>query len=261
MIDSIFFVLAHQDDEMGVYPIIERAIADGNMPVCIYLTSGAQNKQKKIKLREKESTSVLLKLGVSPDNIYFLGSAQNIGDGELIDSLDLAAKSLIPILESYINISNVFVHAYEGGHHDHDASFIIVAYCLHVLSLGSIGLQFPMYRSSFSSFLPYVVNQCLIENGTSKQIIYDRWNSLRYFKLTLIYRSQWKSMLGLVPFYLFFWFLQPVFKYQSVNIFRGRARPHKGELLYEKHRRFTFSKFESRATAFLASLDLDSQKH
>jgi hypothetical protein len=68
-------------------------------------------------------------------------------------------------------------------------------------------------------------------------------------------------MLGLVPFYLFFWFLQPVFKYQSVNIFRGRERPHKGELLYEKHGRFTFSKFESRATAFLASLDLDSQKH
>lgn len=245
MRQTIIFVFAHQDDEIGVFPIIQKAVADNLRVVCLYLTSGADSVSGKSIIRQQESSKVLSLLGVEIKDIHFIGSKNEICDGNLIYNLGLSFRSLIKILHKYENISNVYVHAYEGGHHDHDAAFVVVACCLEALSIGNIGKQFPMYRSSRTSMFPYVINKTLNENGAVTKVKYSRLRCLKYCLLTLNYRSQWKSMLGLIPFYAWSWSISATVKIQPVNSLRILSRPHSGKLLYEKHNRMNYEEFKA----------------
>lgn len=249
--ESVFFIFAHQDDELGVFPMIEQAVFNHKRPVCVYLTSGSDNDPTKSRMRENESIAVLKKLNVERADIHFLGSNYKISDGQLIANLKLAANSLIDIIKEYENISALFVHAYEGGHQDHDAAFVIAAQCLKELSLEEIGKQFPMYRASDVSFVPYTVNKTLQRNGPAFVTSNSRLSAFKYFVLALNYRSQWKSMLGLLPFYLYHWIFSSGIKTQPIDLGLAHDRPHKGLLLYEKRTRFTYTQFESHVSEFL----------
>ena len=82
MNNNIFFILCHQDDEFGLFNVIEKATKKQKNVFVIYLTSGLKNKNQnsknKLLRRDKESLNVLLKLGVSKNNIFFLGKKLNI---------------------------------------------------------------------------------------------------------------------------------------------------------------------------------------
>lgn len=249
--ESVFFVFAHQDDELGVFQMIEQTVLSRKRPVCVYLTSGSDNDCAKSRIRESESRTVLKKLNVEFEDIHFLGSKDKISDGQLISNLKLAATSLIDIIKDYENISALFVHAYEGGHHDHDAAFVIAAQCLKELSLEKIGRQFPMYRASEVPFLPYTVNKTLQRNGATLVTSNRRLSAFKYLALALNYRSQWKSMIGLLPLYFFHWCFFAGIKTQSIDINLAFKRPHKGLLLYEKRNRYTYREFELHVLEFI----------
>lgn len=252
--ESVFFIFAHQDDELGVFPIIEQTVLNHKRPVCVYLTSGSENGCAKSSIRENESKTVLKKLKVECKDIHFLGSLNKISDGQLISNLKLAANSLINIIKEYGDVSELFVHAYEGGHQDHDAAFVIAAQCLKELSLDKIGNQFPMYRASDIPFLPYTVNKTLQRNGANFVKSNSRFSAFKYFVLALNYRSQWKSMLGLLPIYFFYWCFSSGIKTQPIDLNLVLKRPHNGPLLYEKRNRFTYSEFKVHVLKFLSPI-------
>jgi hypothetical protein len=68
MNNNIFFILSHQDDEFGLFNVIEQATQKKQNVFVIYLTSGhrtkKENKKYKLQKRDKESLNTLLKLGV-----------------------------------------------------------------------------------------------------------------------------------------------------------------------------------------------------
>ena len=76
------FIFSHQDDEFGLFNVIEEATKKQNNVIVVYLTSGLktknQNSKNKELQRDKESLKVLLKLGVRRNNIFFLGKKLNI---------------------------------------------------------------------------------------------------------------------------------------------------------------------------------------
>ena len=75
MNNNIFFIFSHQDDEFGLFNLIEKATKKQKNVFVIYLTSGLktknQNSKSQLLQRDKESLKVLLSLGVSRKNIFF----------------------------------------------------------------------------------------------------------------------------------------------------------------------------------------------
>src|ERR1700733_9079860 len=87
------FLLPHQDDEFGVFGLIEGCGARSMQAVCIYLTDGEANAAIGPR-RNAESQAVLLRLEVRPENIHFLGSDLQIRDGMLHNHLDQTYQAL-----------------------------------------------------------------------------------------------------------------------------------------------------------------------
>ena len=59
------FLLAHQDDEIGITKVILNELESNNEVICIFVTDGG----KKSDVRNLESIYVLGKIGVNPNNI------------------------------------------------------------------------------------------------------------------------------------------------------------------------------------------------
>ena len=60
---SSIFLMAHQDDEFGVFHQIEHELVAGRWVRCIYITDGAATADSN--RRDRESRAVLQKLGVA----------------------------------------------------------------------------------------------------------------------------------------------------------------------------------------------------
>ena len=85
------FLLPHQDDELGVFEILNKHPNKKNL-IIIYLT-GERNSLK-IKARNNESLKVLKKFGINMKNIFFLGDKLRIEDQHLIYNLEKTCKNL-----------------------------------------------------------------------------------------------------------------------------------------------------------------------
>ena len=114
---KIVFLLPHQDDEIGVFEIIRR-VKEKKKIIIIYLTKDILNK------RNKESKKVLKRFQISERQIIFLGDKLNVEDQKIIDSLNKIYSNLLKILKN-VKDFELFTPTWEGGHHDHDATFII----------------------------------------------------------------------------------------------------------------------------------------
>ena len=70
---KVYYIFAHQDDEMGVFNKILDDIKKEKEVFIIYLTNGITNITKKLLSikRKKESTTVLQKIGLKK-KIFFL---------------------------------------------------------------------------------------------------------------------------------------------------------------------------------------------
>ena len=84
-----FFILPHQDDEIGALGLIDK-IKNKNKIYFIYLTRSTQIEKK----RNSESKNFLYRLNIKKKNIIFLGSLLKINDQQLYKNLDLVFKYL-----------------------------------------------------------------------------------------------------------------------------------------------------------------------
>ncbi|HEX6591322.1 MAG TPA: PIG-L family deacetylase [Moraxellaceae bacterium] len=246
------FLLAHQDDEYGVFHAIAQSAATGRRPLCLYLTSGDFGGQD-VARRNRESRDVLAALGVAAADVHFIGQQAGISDGVLLDSLEPAYQAVLALLQSQGAVTALYVLAYEGGHQDHDAVYLIGCRLQKALGIAT-AWQFSLYQGKGLPSPLFRVLAPLPENGAVQAQAVPWTKRWWYLRLCLRYRSQLKTWVGLFPFVLLYYLRDGRQQLQPLVAGRCRERPHAGPLLYEKRGVLAREVFESRSKDFLDAL-------
>lgn len=238
------FLLPHQDDELGVFEILNKHTNKKNLTI-IYLT-GERNSLK-IKARNNESLEVLKKFGINVKNIFFLGDKLRIEDQHLIYNLEKIYKNLKEVLKG--KKFDLFTPTWEGGHPDHDATFLIAVKLKKRINFNHY--HFPLYSKKNSIFFNLLTpNQYAGKNFNIKLSKYNLKDALYYLRLTFKYQSQIKTFIILWPFLiLFYLFIRTQYTFYSKNFIL--EPPGCGKLWYEKRYKITFQKVNRIAKKFL----------
>ena len=226
------FVFAHQDDEFGVYATIAAAVRAGERVLCVYVTDGALGGAPA--RRDRESLDVLARLGVPAANVQFLGVVHGIGDGRLHERLPIVGAQLVRVLEALPPDARVFVPAWEGGHHDHDALHAVVVTLLAARGRLAHARQFSLYNAAGCPGPFFRVLAPLPANGPVERTRLPLGERLRQLRHCLRYPSQRTTWLGLYPFVLWHMLWRGCQSLQPVEPARLAERPHAGRLYYEK---------------------------
>ncbi|HEV7767602.1 MAG TPA: PIG-L family deacetylase [Thermoanaerobaculia bacterium] len=234
----VVFVLAHQDDEIAFASRIRLALSRGDRVTCVCLTDGASAVAASI--RDEESRRVLESLGASP--LIVAPAHGRIADGSLPDHLDRA----LSFLESSVTeVDEVVTLAWEGGHQDHDAAFLVAA--VFAQRRGVRCLEMPLYNAQGVTRGPlFRVMHPVGEGWVSRPI--SLREKLATILLTRFYPSQRKTWLGLAPLMLF---TRSHELTRVADLRRAAAPPHSGALLYERRFRYPHARFAEHAARFL----------
>src|SRR5262249_8111758 len=138
-------------------------LAMGGRVICLYLTDGAA--RIPAGQRNEESLAVLKELGVPDKNIHFLGKALEVPDGHLVEHLERVYGALEARLPDLGPIARLVVHAWEGGHQDHDAAHLIGVALARSLDCLAASRQFTTYRAALGLPPLFVVGWPLAANG------------------------------------------------------------------------------------------------
>ncbi|MFC0166883.1 PIG-L deacetylase family protein [Pseudoduganella danionis] len=239
--DSALFLFAHQDDEYGVYAAIADCVQRGLSVRCAYFTCAAGTLAAQ---RNAESLAVLARLGVAPQAVSFAGDTLGIADASLPQHLGAAAHWLAQWLDQAGTIDSLYVTAWEGGHHDHDALHALA--CSVAAQRGLLGRlkQYALYNADGCPAPWFRVLSPLPQNGPvqrSRLPWRQRWQHLR---LCLMYPSQRRTWLGLFPFVLLHYLLRGQQQLQAVALERLQQRPHDGPLYYENRRFYRWEQLQ-----------------
>lgn len=229
---ATLFLFAHQDDEFGVFAAIQAAAQRGRV-LCAYLTDGAAGGVHPAQ-RNAESLAVLAQLGVPGQDVAFAGEALGIGDGRLLEHLPEAAAWIEHWIASAGPVEAIYVTAWEGGHHDHDALHAIVVHVAARAALLGCVRQFPLYHGFRMPHPLFRVLAPLPMNGTARRMPLAPGERLRELRLCLSYPSQRNSWLGLFPFVLLHHLFRGHAVWQPVALDRIEQPPHPGRLYYER---------------------------
>lgn len=240
---NALFLFAHQDDEFGVFQKILDEQRLGHRIVCAYFTDGVLQGQSSSR-RNKESLAVLSQLGVKCDDIYFTGNLLSIPDASLSEHTEKAITWLADLLGDFDSVTSIYLPAWEGGHHDHDALHAIGV--MVAISTGHLNIvkQFPLYNAHQCVAPFFRVLHPLNANGELEVIKIPWSNRIQFLRYCLSYPSQFRTWIGLFPFvvlHYFFWGTQAL---QSVSLERVRLRPHAGVLYYENRSLYTWEKMQ-----------------
>ena len=127
---------------------------------------------------------------------------------------------------------DVLMPAWEGGHHDHDASHL--AGIRLAAARGARMSQYSLYHGQGLSGPWFRVLSPLPANGVVETLPTTLAERLRCVARCMRYRSQWKSFVGLLPFYLWRMRRADAFWCQPVDPRRTAQRPHPEPMLYER---------------------------
>ncbi len=251
---ATMFLLAHQDDEICAFKLIEDALNRGERALCVYMTSGHGAFAKASSDRRiRESRKVLTRLGVPERDIIALGGDRGIPDGGLIDHLANAWAGLTALAEERGHVCRVMTHAWEGGHPDHDSAHLLGLVLAQHLGVLDQSRQFPLYRAPGGRFRVTYASP-LDANGPVELTPLSIGERLRYFALLRSYPSQTRVILKLAPFVAADHFRVGAQKTQRLNPERLRERPHPGQLLYESWNFYEFGDFAAQTARFLNSI-------
>lgn len=240
---TTLFVFAHQDDEVGAAPWIVEEVSLGKRVLCVYLTDGGSRTDPAV--RDAESRSALVSLGVPTENVAFLSDGERIGDNQLVSNLPRAWR----LLDGWIDenaqaVERIYSLAWEGGHPDHDA-----AHVLALLAAERRGItdawQFSLYNAykrprpffRVLSHVPAMAAKRKLRSTLARRVGY----AIFCWRFT----SQRRTWLGLFP-ELFvrriLWRDEMVIRFDRKRIMQ---RPHPGELLFERMFGMRYEVFES----------------
>ncbi len=244
------FVFAHQDDDYGVFHCVAEDARKDSVH-CIYLTDGGIARER----RNRESLDVLARLGVTAENVHFLGQDHNFEDGRLYLQLESAVRVLSAFLEQHNDISRIFVPAWEGGHIDHDAAHAAVLLAVRNVGLAVPVLQFSLYNS-WRCPRPFYRVMRPVADAPMQKIHIPLASAYRYVTLPWHYPSQWKIWIGLYPFILYAYLVRRTILIQEAAFERLLQRPHDGPLYYERKPENTYAALHACIGEVLRSLPL-----
>jgi LmbE family N-acetylglucosaminyl deacetylase len=233
---NVVFVLAHQDDEIAFASRIRYVLERGDRVNLVCLTDGASASAATI--RDEESRAALARLGAGA---LIVAQQERIPDGVLPEHLDRA----LAFLEGMAGHADEIVTlAWEGGHQDHDAAFLVAAAFARKRGLRCI--EMPLYNGEHTPGPFFRVMHPVGDGWTARRI---RWRErISDILLTRFYRSQRKSWLGLAPLML----LGRARELTRVaDLSRAAAPPHRGSLLYERRFHYPYARFAGHAARFL----------
>ncbi len=231
------FVFAHQDDEIATATRMRHLLREGWTLSAVYLTDGMNPA-----VRDEESRQALACLGVDLARVRFIG----FPDGQLVDHLDEALESI----ERVKSVDAVYCLAWEGGHHDHDASHLVAV--AFAIPRGIPCFEMPLYHGHR---LPGPFFHSLAPLG-------DGWNARRITAregldaalLCRFHRSQRRTWMGLLPEALVRLIVSRKEWTRPASVERLRAKPHAGRLFYERRFGVTWEEFEAKARSFVAAI-------
>ncbi|HYC93732.1 MAG TPA: PIG-L family deacetylase [Thermoanaerobaculia bacterium] len=234
------FVFAHQDDEIAAAARIAHLVRTGATISCVFLTNG-EYRSVTSAVRDEESRRVLSRLGVDLARVFFAGSEAGIPDGALVEHLDRA----LALLEARVPeaVDEVWCLAWEGGHHDHDASHLVAV--AFAAKRGLPCFELPLYHG-YQTLAPLRVGAPWV----GRPVPFGE--GLRLLALCRFYRSQRKTWLGLLPGAIVRLLLGRREWTRAVDITRLAAKPHDGVLFYERRFRFSWETFDRHARDFIA---------
>ena len=180
-------ILAHRDDEIF---FIDYFLTCEEI-FLVYLTESLD-----FKARRLESDRAVNYLG-SFLNISEISRTEFAEDGKLYEFLSIELLAEISDVVIKKGITEIASLAYEGGHQDHDAASIFSAALSDFFSLGLF--LFPAYKDSTRIFPHFHVMKAEGHNQSfrNERIFQVLWVVMR---LMFIYRSQWRTWIGLGPF-------------------------------------------------------------
>jgi hypothetical protein len=243
------FIFAHQDDEAAIFWEIEKSIAEGILPIIFYLTSGTPDGATS-SIRNLESLNVLAKFGIKPNQIFFLGSKFSIPDGLLIEHLKAAYDGVLEVINKLGLPRRLYFLAWEGGHQDHDAVHLIGVSIAKKINRVDCSYQFPLYSGKGLPNILFRLFSPLEENGKTliKPIPLKR--RIFYIKNIFCYPSQWKTWIGLLPFYIMHHLFGGGQVLQKVSEYRMGKKPHAGRMLYERRGGYNWQNFSQNIDVF-----------
>jgi LmbE family N-acetylglucosaminyl deacetylase len=246
---TVIYILPHQDDETFLIPKIRLETLLRAPQFIFFLTKSAVSPNLSL-IREAESTTFLKSLGVQEKNILFLGSSLSVLDGTVIDNFLRLKEELINAIRQVLSRSQsedveFVTTAFEGGHHDHDAAYILTRHMANefkaetkeVFLYNSYRRPGKLYRVA----APY-------GQGHYESYIYTPSDIFALLRVPLVFKSQWKAMLGLWPFLFFKSFFRPL-RVRVTKYSNNLEMTHKYVPMYEKWGRTTMSEFNSKISA------------
>jgi LmbE family N-acetylglucosaminyl deacetylase len=246
------YLFSHQDDEIGVMHDIVTARARGERAVCVFLTDGAWGGVNSA-TRNAESLRVLSRLGVAREDILFLGESAGISDGRLVECLEAAGRELARIAASLGPFRRVITHAWEGGHHDHDAAHLLGRALADHLGVTAASRQYCLYRAG-NGAAGFVFDRPDPELSVIEHSPMSMTERLRYLSLLRHYRSQARVMLQLGPRIFSSYVLGGVQRLQHLPSVDLVARRPAARLLYEEWGLYDWERFERHAASLVARL-------
>lgn len=245
------FILAHQDDEIAIYPQIKRLIGYKHRVWVAYLTTGTPDASHSMR-RSRESINSLAVLGVDECQITFLGDEYAIADKTLCRNLETAACGVLQLVERIGVLSEIYTLAWEGGHPDHDAAHILGVFLAQQLELINNCYQFSLYNSADLAWFRRVrLFYPLRENGRVESYRIS-WR-MRYLglKLALSYHSQTKVLAWLFPLLFIRYLCHGRQNLQGVALKRILQKPHESRLRYEQNRFYSYQQFRCEVDDFI----------
>ena len=230
------FVLAHQDDEIAMAARMKYLIREGWTLSVAYLTNGITPE-----VRDDEARAALACIGVDLSLVHFFG----FPDGSLVDHLDEAFQRI----EKIVDVDTVYCLAWEGGHHDHDASHLVAMAFATRRDIPCI--EMPLYHGHrtpgpvFRSFAPLGVG------WTARRITMRE--GLDVALLCRFHPSQRRTWMALLPEALLRLIVARKEWTRPASIERLRAKPHAGRLYYERRFGVTWTDFAAKSRSFVAA--------
>ena len=257
MSNNIFFIFSHQDDEFGLFNIIEKATKKQKNVFVIYLTSGLktknQNNKNKQLQRDKESLKVLLKLGVRRNNIFFLGKKLNIPVYYLYKNLNIVYQEIKNFLKNHQGKHIIYTHSWEGGNEDHDACFVIVKKIIHQNFKIVKAFEFSQYHNYKTKILPFKVQNFISDKKKIYRTKIKFNDKIKYIHYLFNYISQLYIWLPIFPFVIMRILMNDYGNLKMIKKNLIIKKPHKGTLLYEKLRKKKYTYFKKYFINFLSN--------
>ena len=205
--EKILILLAHPDDEIFLLPFLSEIQAK---TFFVYLTKNSRFFRSD---RSSELNESILQFRARGYDFQIESFHKSCRDGFCF--LDLNDEHFIRINEFVRNnnVTRIATLALEGGHQDHDVANLLSRKLAVMNNIDFI--EFAAYRKSSSNLFSFAVMKPQIKGIP---FLFNRLQVIRQvFSLILLYKSQWRTWLGLLPFILYRYAFYPFYS-EAANL-------------------------------------------